>query len=222
MWLSVRRGGFTAPSPCLHAGFTRLRVVTGGKGARRPGGGSCQDAAMTQSVELLLDQRAEERVLQEWRLLDEAGLPSQLQHRGETNRPHVTLVAAPSVATDAEEEIARVCSQSLPLDVRLGAPALFGDDPVVLVRLVVPAAGLVALHASVAGLVVLPADSLLAPGRWTPHVTLARRLPLDTVPAALRALRGVDDAAIDRRTGFAARFERARRWDGVARRAWPL
>jgi 2'-5' RNA ligase len=176
---------------------------------------------MTQSVELLLDEQSEARVVRQWRSLEEAGLPSQSRHRGETNRPHVTLAAVPSVAEDAEEPIARICAQRLPLEVRLGALALFGDDPVVLVRLVVLTAELVALHASVAAHLVLGGDSLVAPGRWTPHVTLARRLPVDQVPAALRVLAAATEAD-DRRLGVEVRLAAARRWDGAARQAWPL
>lgn len=176
---------------------------------------------MTQSVELLLDEESEARVVQHWRSLEEAGLPSQSRHPGETNRPHVTLAAVESVAAEVEDPVAQICAQALPLEVRLGALALFGDDPVVLVRLVVLTEELVALHASVATHLVPAEDSLLAPGRWTPHVTLARRLPVDQLPAALRVLAAASGAA-DGRQGARARLASARRWDGVARQAWLL
>jgi 2'-5' RNA ligase len=173
---------------------------------------------MTQSVELLLDEASEARVRDEWDRLDEAGLPGQAQHRGDTNRPHVTMTASRGIAADAEEGLAHLCSEVLPLDAAFGGLAVFGGDPVVLVRLVVVTAELLHLHAAVAGLVALGEDSLLRPGRWTPHVTLARRMPLDRLPAAVRALhpRGVPSAAAG------VRFERARRWDGAVRRAWLL
>jgi 2'-5' RNA ligase len=173
---------------------------------------------MTQSVELLLDDLSEATVLEQWRLLDAAGLPSQAQHRGPTNRPHVTLAVVPSVAAEAELALARCCSEALPLEVRLGGLAAFGRDPVVLVRLVVVTRELLDLHARVAGAVALPDDTLLSPGRWTPHVTLARRMPLQQLPDALHAL----DRAVEARSGTQVRLEAARRWDGVARRTWSL
>lgn len=173
---------------------------------------------MTQAVELLLDELSEAAVRDQWRLLDEAGLPSQAQHRGDTNSPHVTLAAVPSVAPDAEENLARLCSDALPLEVRLGALTLFGQDPVVLVRLVVLSRELVDLQARVASALGVSEDSLLSPGRWTPHVTLARRLPLEQLPDAVQVL----GAAVASRDGTGVRFEGARRWDGVGRRAWSL
>lgn len=173
---------------------------------------------MTQAVELLLDETSEAAVRDQWRLLAEAGLPSQAQHRGDTNSPHVTLAAVPSVAQEAEVALARLCSEALPLEVRLGALTLFGQDPVVLVRLVVLTRELVDLQARVASVLEVPDDSLFSPGRWTPHVTLARRLPLAQLPDAVQVL----GAAVASRDGTGVRLEGARRWDGVGRRAWYL
>jgi hypothetical protein len=173
---------------------------------------------MTQSVELLLDDVSDAAVRAEWRLLDEAGLPSQAQHRGPTNRPHLTLAAAPVVAPDAEVALARLCSRALPLGARLGGLTLLGRDPVVLVRIVVPTRELLDLQARVAGVLDLPESSLLSPGRWTAHLTLARRLPLEQLPQAVRALGSTDEARVE----GAVRFDGARRWDGLGRRAWSL
>jgi hypothetical protein len=52
------------------------------------------------------------------------------------------------------------------------------------------------------------------PGRWTPHVTLARGLDAAGVGRALEVLGGsgpIEGAAVD-----------CRRWDSQARRAWSL
>ncbi|MFB2583683.1 2'-5' RNA ligase family protein [Herbiconiux liukaitaii] len=78
----------------------------------------------------------------------------------------------------------------LPLAVALGAPLLFGaGDRRVLARSVVPSAGLLRLHAAIHSLVG-PGDDAphTRPGEWTPHVTLARRLRLETLPQALTLL----------------------------------
>jgi hypothetical protein len=45
------------------------------------------------SLELLPDQSGQQVIRADWRVLSEAGLRSQLEHRGATNAPHLTLVA---------------------------------------------------------------------------------------------------------------------------------
>ena len=109
----------------------------------------------------------------------------------------------------------------LPLPLRLGALACFGHRRLVLVRLVVPDVRLLALHAAVAVALGPDPDDAeaagnLAPGRWTPHVTLARRLTPEQVAAALTALHPVGRAEGNGRAVC------CRRWDGDARRAWPV
>lgn len=169
---------------------------------------------MTQTVELLLDAASEAGLVRDWGLLDEAGLASQAQHRGETNRPHVTLAAGSAIRDGGEEALARLCARRLPVPTMLGGYAVFGAGPVVLVRLVVVTPALLALHAAVVEQVMLSERSLTAVGRWTPHLTLARRMPLAQLEAALTTL--------GRAQALPASLEGARRWDGVARRAWPL
>ena len=168
---------------------------------------------MTQAVELLLDPESDAAVRDQWRQLDEAGLPSRARHRSPSNRPHVTVAAVSRIAPAAEQGIARACVDRLPLAVRLGAPVVFGADPVVLVRLVIPTAALLDLHAAVARFAEVPAGSTSAPGAWTPHVTLSQRLPRAHLPRALEVLSG-DDLIL--------RLDSARRWDGDARREWRL
>mgnify|MGYP000157915916 CR=1 FL=1 len=46
---------------------------------------------MVQSAELLLDSGLDTAVRREWAALSDAGLPSQNRHRGESNRPHITV-----------------------------------------------------------------------------------------------------------------------------------
>jgi 2'-5' RNA ligase len=168
---------------------------------------------MTQSVELLLEPAAQARTVALWRLLDEAGLRSQAQHRGASNLPHVTLASARAVPRDAEDAVARACLDRLPLDVRLGPLVVLGSGPVALARLVVADAGLLALHDAVAAHL-HAAGSAGAVGRWVPHVTLALRMPVDQLPEAVGVLGGLPDERV--------RLDRARRWDSVARRAWTL
>ena len=105
---------------------------------------------MTQSVELLLDAASEARVRADWARLADAGLTSQSRHPSPTNRPHVTLAAVTALPEGAEDRLAAACAD-LPLRARLGPLAVLGQDPAVLVRLVVANAELLALHAQVAG-----------------------------------------------------------------------
>ena len=155
------------------------------------------------SLELLPDSPGTERVRREWEALREAGLPSQLDHRGSTNTPHLTVVEAPALEPEVEEEAARAFASLLPLDVRLTGVALLGTGPrVALVRLVESpdrlAAAVLALRSR-------------TPGShhtgWVPHLTLARRLPRDDVPAALATLASLprDDEPIT--------LSALRRWD---------
>lgn len=166
---------------------------------------------MVQSVELLLDDAADAAVRAQWRALADAGLPSQARHTGASNRPHVTLAALPAVDPACEPSLAAACGPVLPLAVRLGSPLLFGRDPYVLVRSVVVTPALLALHADVARIVRTPDGTLTTPGLWTPHVTLARRLPGELVGRALDLVAGDDLDA----EGVAVR-----RWDGDAKQEW--
>jgi hypothetical protein len=168
---------------------------------------------MTQAVELLLDPESDAAVREQWDLLEQAGLPSRARHGSPTNRPHVTVVGVADVPAEGEEPVARACVDRLPLEVRLGAPVVFGADPVVLVRLVIPTAGLLDLHGVVARLVGVAPGSRSAPGRWTPHVTLSHRLPRAQLPRALEVLPVEDRALV---------LDAARRWDSEAKREWPL
>lgn len=158
------------------------------------------------SLELVLDEAADAEIRREWTLLDEAGLPSQAQHTGASNRPHITLLVRTALGDLATETL----EHRLPLDLTLGAPLLFGTGRTrVLARSVVPRADLLALHAAVHTLAG-PGDDVphTVPGEWTPHVTLARRLPLDRVGEALAAAPG---------SPVVARVGGIRRWDAGTR-----
>ena len=104
----------------------------------------------------------------------------------------------------------------LPVASRLGGLAVFDRGPVVLVRLVVVTPALLALHRAVAVAAGTGPEEKTAVGRWVPHVTLARRMPLDQLPTALAAL------AKQPHVDLPVTFEQVRRWDPDARRTWLL
>jgi hypothetical protein len=140
------------------------------------------------SIELLLDPETEAAVRAEWEALADAGFSSLARHESESNRPHVTLLVRTVLpAFDAGSALVRA-----PFALTLGAPVLFGaGDRRVLARSIVPSAELLELHTAVHGAAGTGDDAPhTASGAWTPHVTLARRLRLADVAAALPLVGG--------------------------------
>jgi len=161
------------------------------------------------SLELTFDDASDAAVRREWDALLAAGLPSQAQHRGASNRPHVTMLVRTSLGPIDGSGL----DAMLPLDLTLGAPILFGvGRSRVIARSVVPSAPLLHLHAAVHSRVGAPAgDDHTAPGAWTPHVTLARRVPLERLGDALAVLAGAGGGEVP------ARATCLRRWDAEPR-----
>ena len=151
------------------------------------------------ALELVMDGPGEVAVRRDWEVLHELGLPSQRDHTGGTNTPHVTLVALPAIDDHLERRAAELLGPVLPTAVRVSGLAVLGGEKVTLARLLdVPEP----LTRAVLDL----RDGLLEerhPG-WLPHVTLGRRVPRSDVQRALDAL-GYADATLTL-TGL-------RRWD---------
>lgn len=158
------------------------------------------------SIELLLDDTAEQELRGEWRTLLDAGLPSQARHTGESNRPHVTLLFS-------ETPLEPPLMAGLPLELAVASPVVFGSAPrgFVLARLVRVTADLLGVHAALHAAVDPDArvDALTRPGSWTPHVTLARRLSPAQLAQALELL--------DARHAIPATSSDARLWDSASR-----
>ncbi|WP_299562530.1 2'-5' RNA ligase family protein [uncultured Mycolicibacterium sp.] len=139
---------------------------------------------MVHSLELVFDDRTEAAVRRIWSALADAGIPSQSL----AARPHATLAVAARIDPGVDAELAPL-RERFPLPCVLGAPLVFGRGAV-LARLLVPSAELLAVHAEVyrRALPYLspgPMDHT-EPGRWTGHVTLARRIPPARMAAAVR------------------------------------
>ena len=167
---------------------------------------------MTQSVELLLDERAEAAVRRQWNLLTEAGLPSERRADPrppvDHHRPHLTLFAGDTIPPAAEDRLSELVG-GLRLELQLGAVMVFGPrrGRAILVRQVTPSVPLLQLQEQVAAVCGAATNGQFAAGRWAPHVTLARRMSRVDVPAALEVL-GRDDLTLTLRT--------LRRWDPEA------
>ncbi|MDI9896718.1 2'-5' RNA ligase family protein [Rhodococcus sp. IEGM 1381] len=167
---------------------------------------------MVQSAELLLDSGLDAAVRREWAALSDAGLPSQNRHRGESNRPHITVAVAASMPVAVDDGAA---VRFDPFDVLLGGLVVFGGRTITLARLVVPTSELLDLHARMHEAVGEDSLDHLDLGRWTPHVTLARRLTSEEAGSAVRLL----STSIEDLVGSAVAL---RRWDGEAKREWRI
>jgi hypothetical protein len=131
------------------------------------------------------DAAGRDAVLADWRALHEAGLPSQLDHPGATNTPHVTVLAAPRLPPD--ERAAAALAPLLPVAARVSGLLLLGGERVTVARAVDVDDAVVA---AILGLRRGVAD--VQHRGWLPHVTLARRLPRSSLPSALAALGPAD------------------------------
>jgi 2'-5' RNA ligase len=150
------------------------------------------------SIELTFDPAVEAAFRAEWATLERAGLPNLGRHPSTSNRPHLTLAAGAALEpTDAlravfgprDSSAAAAPTDVLPVELRMSGLLLFpaGAGRFVLVRPVAVTAALLALHRAVHERVPGAVD-LTLPGRWTPHVTLARRLNATQVAEALGVL----------------------------------
>jgi hypothetical protein len=172
---------------------------------------------MVHSVELLFDPDTDAAVRRIWDDLSTAGVRSQAANRSPSNRPHVTLTVAEDMAGGVDEAL-RPLLDLLPFDGVIGAPMLFGVRTLILVRLLVPSAPLLDLHREVDRVCRPFIEGApmphTAPGQWTPHVTLARRLPLEQLPAAVAV------PALGR--DIPCRIVGLRHWDGNNRVEYPI
>ncbi len=161
-------------------------------------------------MELVLDDVTDSRIRQQWAVLLDAGLPSQGRHRGASNRPHITMALADTLDTG---DITRLSSAAsvLPLAVTVGGLLVFGGRRFVLARLAVPSVELLDLQVELVGALAAPANphGAFSAGRWTPHITLARRLTADELAVASMVLGDIPP--------LEGTLTAARRWDMVAK-----
>jgi 2'-5' RNA ligase len=125
------------------------------------------------------------------------------------------LYAADAIPEAAEAVLPEIVAD-IELTVRIGAVMIFGprNGRCILVRQVLASVELLELQRRVALACGADPAGQFGRGHWSPHVTLARRVPSDQLGKAVSVLgsRGELDA----------RIERCRRWDGKRRIAWWL
>jgi hypothetical protein len=166
---------------------------------------------MVHSVELVFDSDTEAAIRHIWDGLREAGIPSQAP----ASRPHVTLAVAERIDPEVDGLLATLADR-FPLQCVVGAPLLFGRSQLILTRLIVPTADLLAVHADVYRLCLPHAQPApmanSAPGNWTGHTTLARRVHGSQLGRALKIA--------GRPSEFKGSFIGLRRWDGNSKREY--
>ena len=160
------------------------------------------------SIELVFDALTDSLVRDDWARLAAAGLPSLAAHTSPSNAPHITLAAGPDLQAGGEGPW-----HLLPMDISFSGAVVFpaGTGKYVLARAVLLAAPLLdlhrRLHRDLSG--ALP---MTAPGAWTPHVTISRRIRGDQLGAAMDLL----DLRVD------GRCTAARLWDSSTKTLTPL
>jgi hypothetical protein len=149
------------------------------------------------AFELVPDAAGREAVRRDWQALRDAELPSQLDHLGSTNTPHVTVVAAPRLPPD--DRAATLLGPLLPVRVRATGVLLLGGARLTVARAVdvddAVMAGVLELRRGVPD---------LQHRGWLPHVTLGRRLPRSAAADALEAIGWADVELV---------LTELRRWD---------
>lgn len=159
------------------------------------------------SVEVIPDAATEAAIVGQWERLIEAGLPSAGRHPSPSNRPHVTL----AVRDDLDPSGLGGLVDALPVEFRLGGAVVFAaGDRFVLARQVVVSRALLALHAETLRLVGPPPEryAVTAADRWTPHLTIARRMTGEQMGAALSLIGAAP---------LEGTFRGLRVWDAVER-----
>jgi 2'-5' RNA ligase len=178
---------------------------------------------MAQSVELVLDPVAEAVLVAEWDRLAAAGLPSMRRPQpDEHHRPHVTLYAATRITDEADARLHDLFPE-LALELRVGALMIFGPrrGSCILVRSVVPSVELLTLQREVARVCGADPAGQFGAGRWTPHVTLARRIGTERLGAAVEVLSSPSEGSRPSEE-LGSTVRRCRRWDGDRKTAWWL
>lgn len=136
------------------------------------------------ALEAVLDPESDAAVRACWAALDEAGLPSQAQHRGATNAPHVTLVSAPVIGAPHVAVATTLLAPNLPAGMTVAGWVLFGEDSRYTLALLGAAPAALVSAVDVLGRAVGDPRE----GAWVPHVTVARHIGAEQIEQAMEVL----------------------------------
>ncbi|MBD8506335.1 2'-5' RNA ligase family protein [Hoyosella sp. G463] len=187
------------------------RIADGNEqpGGARGGSPSRDNGLMVQSVELLLDPGLDAAVRADWEALSSTGIRALRPH----HRPHITIGVASEIYPRIDKALARALA-TLPIPVTLGGLLVFGTGRVVIARAITVSPELVEAHRAVwSAMRDCPGQPRhTAPGEWTPHATLAKRVPIADCATAI--------GTVARRHDLHGHIVAARRWDGEEHRDW--
>jgi 2'-5' RNA ligase len=133
------------------------------------------------SVCLLLDERADRAVRHLWERLERDGVSTLATHTHGRHVPHLTLAALGVADLEQVRRALDGLARSAPLDVRFQALGVFTRSRCWLL----PTATVELLDRQRSVAQALDAFAVhrhYRPGSWQPHVTVAPRLPVDTLP----------------------------------------
>ncbi|MED7953722.1 2'-5' RNA ligase family protein [Streptomyces sp. BE303] len=171
-----------------------------------------------QTVELLCDAPFDRAVRTVWQRLADGGVDSLAHNTHPGHRPHLTLASCARMPDGATERLDRLLRDALPLTVRLTGLLSFSarSRRRVLSLPVVPTLDLVLLHHRVWEALdgAEDPDQHYVPGRWSPHLSLTRRLTPEDVALA--------HTLLGRHPDHVGSFDAARSFDSETQLARPL
>lgn len=134
---------------------------------------------MTFAVQLYFDPGSDTAIRSLWEALASAGVPFPL--RDSANRPHVSLAVYGEIDVPVCTNRLNSFAQTLsPFALSIASLGIFSDEKTVVFLAPIVSPSLLNLHRQVHQLLqdatALPATHYL-PGHWTPHCTLATRVP---------------------------------------------
>lgn len=155
--------------------------------------------ARLHALELIPDATGDAAIRLDWHALQEAGLPSMLDHVGSTNAPHVTVIAVPTIGAVDEQRAADLIGPLLPVTARTSGLVLLGGERLTVARaLEVPdqlVRAVLDLRAATAG---------HQHESWLPHVSVAPRVRRSDLATVIEALEPA---------GLELQLSSLRRWD---------
>lgn len=133
------------------------------------------------ALELSFDDDGDVAVRESWEALRGLGLPSQADHRGMTNAPHVSLVVARAIPDEVRDRAAELFAPLLPATLHLRGAVVIGRGArLTLALLAEPERTVVDAVTELRAMTPAVRHPV-----WTPHVTLGRRIPRDRIGEAL-------------------------------------
>lgn len=139
------------------------------------------------SLCLLPDPAAEQAVRRLWRQLEDDGLPSLTAHTHGRHVPHVTLASLAGGSWEEVRDVVAELPEAPPLPLTFAAFGSFTRTRCSLLP-VVPAELLQRHERVVAGLLAARIDvhRHYRPGAWMPHLTVATRATVESLPRIAR------------------------------------